>query len=195
MANQYLDTELLDRAIVFAVKAHHNTERRGKGFPYIVHPMEAVEIVATITSDQELLAAAALHDTIEDTDVTVEDIRREFGDRIADLVHAESDQFPEGVSEEDSWHDRKQAAIDRLAAASHDAKIVAMGDKLSNMRAIARDYAMKGDELWKIFHAKNKADHEWHYRGLAASLSELSDTFAYKEFVRLLDEVFPPHNE
>lgn len=194
MANQYLDTELLDRAIVFAVKAHHNTERRGKGFPYIVHPMEAVEIVATITSDQELLAAAALHDTIEDTDVTVEDIRREFGDRIADLVHAESDQFPEGVSEEDSWHDRKQAAIDRLSAASHDAKIVAMGDKLSNMRAIARDYAMKGDELWKIFHAKNKADHEWHYRGLAASLSELSDTFAYKEFVRLLDEVFPPHN-
>ncbi len=194
MANQYLDTELLDRAIVFAVKAHHNTERRGKGFPYIVHPMEAVEIVATITSDQELLAAAALHDTIEDTDVTVEDIRREFGDRIADLVHAESDQFPEGVSEEDSWHDRKQAAIDRLAAASHDAKIVAMGDKLSNMRAIARDYAMKGDELWKIFHAKNKAEHEWHYRGLAASLSELSDTFAYKEFVRLLDEVFPPHN-
>ena len=194
MANQYLDTELLDRAIVFAVKAHHNTERRGKGFPYIVHPMEAVEIVATITSDQELLAAAALHDTIEDTDVTVEDIRREFGDRIAALVHAESDQFPEGVSEEDSWHDRKQAAIDRLAAASHDAKIVAMGDKLSNMRAIARDYAMKGDELWKIFHAKNKADHEWHYRGLAASLSELSDTFAYKEFVRLLDEVFPPHN-
>ena len=194
MANQYLDTELLDRAIVFAVKAHHNTERRGKGFPYIVHPMEAVEIVATITSDQELLAAAALHDTIEDTDVTVEDIRREFGDRIADLVHAESDQFPEGVSEEDSWHDRKQAAIDRLAAASHDAKIVAMGDKLSNMRAIARDYAMKGDELWKIFHAKNKADHEWHYRGLAASLSELSGTFAYKEFVRLLDEVFPPHN-
>lgn len=193
MANQYLDTELLDRAIVFAVKAHHNTERRGKGFPYIVHPMEAVEIVATITSDQELLAAAALHDTIEDTDVTVEDIRLEFGDRIADLVHAESDQFTEGVSEEDSWHDRKQAAIDRLAAASRDAKIVAMGDKLSNMRAIARDYAMKGDELWKIFHAKNKADHEWHYRGLAASLSELSDTFAYKEFVRLLDEVFPPH--
>ena len=192
MANKYLDTELLDRAIIFAVNAHHNTERRGKGFPYIVHPMEAVEIVATITPDQELLAAAALHDTIEDTGVTVEDIRREFGDRIAELVHAESDQFTEGVSEEDSWHDRKQAAIDRLASASHDAKIVALGDKLSNMRAIARDYAVQGDELWKIFHAKDKSDHEWHYRGLAASLSELSDTFAYREFVRLIDEVFNP---
>ena len=190
MANKYIDTDLLDRAIIFAVRAHHNTERRGKGFPYIVHPMEAVEIVASITPDQELLAAAALHDTIEDTDVTVEDIRREFGDRIAELVHAESDQFTEGVSEEDSWHDRKQAAIDRLAAASHDAKIVAMGDKLSNMRAIWRDYQIKGDELWSIFHAKDKADHEWHYRGLAASLSELSNTFAYQEFVHLIDDVF-----
>ena len=190
MANQYLDTALLDKAIIFAVNAHHNTERRGKGFPYIVHPMEAVEIVSTITSDQELLAAAALHDTIEDTEVTVEDIRREFGDRIADLVHAESDQFTEGVSEEDSWHDRKQAAIDRLVAAPMDAKIVAMGDKLSNMRAIWRDYQVIGDELWNIFHVKDKASHEWHYRGLAASLSDLSDTFAYREFVRLVDEVF-----
>ena len=190
MANKFLNTDLLDRAIVFAVQAHHNTERRGKGFPYIVHPMEAVEIVATITPDQELLAAAALHDTIEDTDVTVEDIRREFGDRIADLVHAESDQFTEGVSEEDSWHDRKQAAIDRLRHASHDAKIVAIGDKLSNMRAIWRDYQVKGDELWSIFHVKDKASHEWHYRGLADSLSELNDTFAYQEFVRLINDVF-----
>ena len=190
MANKFLNTDLLDRAIVFAVQAHHNTERRGKGFPYIVHPMEAVEIVATITPDQELLAAAALHDTIEDTDVTVEDIRREFGDRIAELVHAESDQFTEGVSEEDSWHDRKQAAIDRLRHASHDAKIVAMGDKLSNMRAIWRDYQVKGDELWNIFHVKDKASHEWHYRGLADSLSELKDTFAYQEFVRLINDVF-----
>ena len=190
MANKPLDTELLDKAIIFAVKAHAGTERRGKGFPYIVHPMEAVEIVATITPDQELLAAAALHDVVEDTDVTADDIRREFGERIANLVVAESDVFVEGVSEEDSWHARKQAAIDRLARASHDAKIVAMGDKLSNMRAIARDYAVKGDELWKIFHAKDPKDHEWHYRGLADSLSDLKDTFAYKEFVSLIDQVF-----
>ncbi len=195
MANKYLDTDLLDRAIIFAVKAHHNTERRGKGFPYIVHPMEAVEIVATMTSDQELLAAAALHDAVEDTDVTVEQLRAAFGDRVAELVHAESDQldgqvFTGAANEAETWHQRKQAAIDRLAMASHDAKIVAMGDKLSNMRAIWRDYQMKGDELWQIFHVKDQASHEWHYRGLAASLKELEDTFAYREFVRLIDEVF-----
>ena len=190
MANKPLNTELLDRAIIFAVKAHAGTERRGKGFPYIVHPMEAVEIVATITPDQELLAAAALHDTVEDTDVTINQIREEFGERIANLVASESDVMIQGVSEEDSWHARKQAAIDRLTRAPHDAKIVALGDKLSNMRAIARDYAVKGDELWKIFHAPDPSDHEWHYRGLAASLRELSDTFAYQEFVALIDQVF-----
>ena len=190
MANKPLDTALLDRAIIFAVRAHSGTERRGKGYPYIVHPLEAVEIVATMTADQELLAAAALHDTVEDTDVTVEQIRAEFGDRIAALVAEESDQFEAGVSEEDSWHARKRAAIDRLATASRDAKIVALGDKLSNMRAIARDYAVKGDELWNIFHAKDPKDHEWHYRGLADSLRELEDTFAFKEFERLINEVF-----
>ncbi|MBO4469577.1 MAG: bifunctional (p)ppGpp synthetase/guanosine-3',5'-bis(diphosphate) 3'-pyrophosphohydrolase [Bacteroidales bacterium] len=190
MANKPLNTELLDRAIIFAVKAHAGTERRGKGYPYIVHPLEAVEIVATMTKDQELLAAAALHDTVEDTDVTVEQLRAEFGDRVADLVASESDQFEAGVSEEDSWHARKQAAIDRLARASREAKIVALGDKLSNMRAIARDYKVQGDALWNLFHAKDPQDHEWHYRGLADSLRELEDTFAFKEFEKLINEVF-----
>lgn len=181
---------MLDRAIIFAVHAHAGTERRGKGFPYIVHPMEAVEIVATMTPDQELLAAAALHDTVEDTDVTIDQIREEFGERIASLVASESDTFEEGVSEEDSWHSRKRAAIERLANASHDAKIVALGDKLSNMRAIARDYSMQGDSFWNLFHAKDPKDHEWHYRGLADSLRELSGTFAYQEFERLINQVF-----
>ena len=190
MANKPLNTELLDRAIIFAVKAHAGTERRGKGYPYIVHPLEAVEIVATMTADQELLAAAALHDTVEDTEVTVDQIRAEFGERIAALVADESDTFEAGVSEEDSWHSRKRAAIERLARASHDAKIVALGDKLSNMRAIARDYAIKGNELWNIFHAKDPKDHEWHYRGLADSLRELEDTFAFKEFESLINQVF-----
>lgn len=192
MANRPLDTTLLDRAIVFAVRAHAGTERRGKGFPYIVHPMEAVEIVATMTRDQELLAAAVLHDTVEDTDVTVGQIRSEFGDRIASLVASETDIVTDGLSAEDSWHDCKQAAIDRLARASHDAKIVALGDKLSNMRAIARDYAQQGDRLWNLFHAKKPEDHEWHYRGLADALSELRDTLAYKEFECLINQVFPP---
>ena len=190
MANKPLNTELLDRAIIFAVHAHAGTERRGKGYPYIVHPMEAMEIVATMTADQELLAAAALHDTVEDTNVTVEQLKAEFGERIATLVADESDVMPEGMTEEASWHQRKQAAIDRLAKASHDAKMVALGDKLSNMRAIAHDYAEIGDALWNRFHAKDPKDHEWHYRGLANALSELKGTEAYREFESLINQVF-----
>ena len=190
MANKPLDTELLDRAIVFAVRAHAGTERRGKGFPYIVHPLEAMEIVATMTPDQELLAAAALHDTVEDTDVTIAQIQTEFGDRVAELVAMESDEPHQSRDSIENWRARKQTAIDRLARASRDAKIVALGDKLSNMRAIARDYAEQGDNLWNLFHAKDRKDHEWHYRGLAASLRELQETFAYKEFEQLIKQVF-----
>lgn len=190
MANNPYNTELLDRAIIFAVKAHAGTERRGKHFPYIVHLMEAMVIVATITPDQELLAAATLHDTVEDTDVTIDDIRAEFGDRIASIVAHESEERPEGITAEDSWHDRKQAAIERLAKAPRDAKIVALGDKLSNIRAIASDYAEIGDALWERFHAKDPKEHEWHYRGLADSLRELHDTAAYQEFESLINQVF-----
>ena len=190
MANNPLNTDLLDRAIIFAVKAHAGTERRGKGFPYIVHPMEAMEIVSTMTADQELLAAAALHDTVEDTDVTVEQLREEFGDRIADLVSAESDVVDEGVSEEDSWRARKEAGIQRLARAGRDAKIVALGDKLSNMRAIARDYATQGDAFWSIFHAKDPKQHAWRYRALADAMRELEGTAAFSEFESLIDKVF-----
>ena len=148
MANNPLNTELLDRAIVFAVRAHAGTERRGKGFPYIVHPLEAVEIVAT---------------------------------------HEKNDSV-------DNWRARKQLALDRLKRASRDAKIVTLGDKLSNMRAIARDYAEQGDQLWNLFHAKNSKDHEWRYRGLAEALRELQDTFAYKEFEQLINNVFSPNS-
>lgn len=190
MANKPLDTALFDRAARYAIEAHADTERRGKGFPYIIHPMEAAAIVATITADPEILAAAILHDVVEDTDRTVEDLRAEFGDRIAELVASESEDPMAHLSEEASWHARKQAAIDRLANAPHDAKIVAMGDKLSNMRAIARDHELIGDEIWNLFHTKEKSEHEWHYRGLAASLSDLSGTFAYREFVALIDQVF-----
>lgn len=182
---------MLDKAIIFAVNAHKGTERRGKGFPYIVHPLEAVEIVATMTPDQELLAAAALHDTVEDTDVTIEQIREEFGERIASLVQAETVQTKQGESEADSWRSRKQRAIDTLASASRDAKMVALGDKLSNMRAIWRDYTEIGDKLWDRFHAPGgKKDHEWHYRSLANCFLDLSDTFAFRELMSLLDKVF-----
>ena len=186
---QHIDTSLLDRAITFAVKAHQGMERKGKGFPYVVHPMEAVCIVATMTNDQELLAAAALHDVIEDTDTTADDLKKEFGERVAMLVEAESDDKT-GGSKAETWHQRKQDTLDRLRNADLDIKIVALGDKLSNMRAIAHDYAVLGDELWNRFTVKDPAEHAWRYHALAEALNDLSDTDAYKEFYTLVNKTF-----
>ena len=188
--NSPMNTLLVDRAIIFATKAHHDTERRGKGFPYIIHPLEAMTIVATMTNDSEMLAAAVLHDTIEDTDATFDDIKREFGERVAFLVANETDvkQAPDG--QKLPWKDRKQRDLDNLRNASREVKIIALGDKLSNMRAIARDYHTLGDSLWQMFHIKDKATHAWRYRSLRDALGELSDTFAFQEFDRLVNDTF-----
>lgn len=191
MANQPLDTTLVDDAIRFAVDAHAGTERRGKGFPYVIHVLEAMAIVATMTNDPELLAAAALHDTIEDTDVTAEELRARFGPRVAALVEAETDRLYEADGRDVDWRTRKQEGLDRLARSPREVKMVALGDKLSNMRAIAQDYRQIGDRLWDRFHAPaGRADHVWRYKSLAAALSELKDTDAYQEFCTLIDEVF-----
>ena len=186
----HMDTSILDKAIVFAVNAHKGGERRGKGFPYIVHPMEAVAIAATMTDDQELLAAAALHDTVEDTEVTLKEIEREFGKRIARLVEAESDIVFEGKSRAESWRLRKEETIGRLSVAPNEVKIVALADKLSNIRAIYRDYQSIGDKVWDLFCVKDVASHEWHFRGLARALSSLKGTFAYNEFEELISKLF-----
>lgn len=193
MKEKSVDSSLLDRAILFAVKAHADTERKGKGFPYIVHPLEAMAIVATMTNDQELLAAAVLHDTIEDTDTTMEQLCAEFGPRVAKLVETETDQHF-SVDKALTWHQRKQESLNRLASASRDAMIVALGDKLSNMRGIAQDYAALGDELWQRFNVKTKADHAWRFRQLAEVLKPLGETFAYQEFRKLVTQVFGEEN-
>lgn len=180
---------MVDRAAAFAIKAHSGIARKGKGYPYSLHVMEAAAIVATMTDDAEMIAAAFLHDVIEDTDYTYDDILKEFGKRIADFVLSESDA-PDDGSRSDSWRERKIQTMNRLANSSREVKIIAMGDKLSNMRAIWRDYKVQGDSLWQIFNVKERSAHEWHYRTLVACLSELSDTFAYKEFERLVEDVF-----
>lgn len=185
-----IDTQIVDRAIRFATKVHDGVARKGTDLPYIVHPLEALAIVATITSDQDLLAAAVLHDVIEDAGISIDEIRREFGPHIADIVEGETDQEVQGLSHVDSWRQRKQATVDRLAKASRDVQIVALGDKLSNMRGMARNLRQQGDRLWQRFNEKDPRQHAWYYHQLTKSLSPLSDTDAYREFLELVKQVF-----
>ena len=83
--------ELVSEAIVFAVKAHDGMRRKKSESPYILHPMEAAVIVGTMSDDQNLIAAAALHDVVEDAGVTIEEIEERFGARVRELVASETE--------------------------------------------------------------------------------------------------------
>ena len=181
---------ILDEAIIFAVNAHKGQFRKGTDIPYIVHPMEAAAIVATMSTDEEIIAGAVLHDVLEDTETTPEQIRAVFGNRVFSLVAVESENKREDLPAEDTWEIRKQETLQELAGASIEAKMIALGDKLSNIRAIHRDYIKLGDKLWERFNQKDKCKHQWYYSGIADGVAELSETPAFQEYKKLVALTF-----
>ena len=180
----------LDQAVVFAVNAHSGMKRKGCTTPYIVHPLEALTIASTLTDDVDVLCAAVLHDTVEDTDTTISDIKELFGDNVARLVASDSENKREDLPSSETWEIRKTESLTFLEKADKDEQIIALSDKLSNMRAIYRDYQILGEKLWDRFNVKDKQKHAWYYCGIATKLKDLADTFAYKEYVELVKKVF-----
>lgn len=179
-------TKMIDKAILFATNAHKGMVRKGSAMPYIMHPLEAAVIVSQLTNDPELIAAALLHDTVEDCEaISIEDIRMAFGERVAALVGAESEDKTK------TWEERKSHTIVFLKnQATEEVKIVALGDKLSNMRSLVRDYKSQGDKLWERFNMKDKAKIGWYYKGVGESLASMSQYPAYREYVQLVEELF-----
>ncbi|HZJ56941.1 MAG TPA: HD domain-containing protein [Clostridia bacterium] len=181
---------IIEKAIIFATEKHYGAVRKGNGIPYIVHPVEALAIAASMTCDPEILAATVLHDVVEDTAVTVDQIEGEFGKRVASLVAwASEDKMPH-IPPEKSWKIRKDATIKGLESASLDKKIIILADKLSNMRSLHQGIIRSGDEIWERFNQKDKGMHEWYYRAILERLSDLSESIAYQEFSSLIDRVF-----
>lgn len=182
---------LLDHAIIFATKAHSGTTRKGTNVPYIVHPIEAAAIVSSMTDDEEVIAAAVLHDVLEDTDATEEDLYARFGRRITELVINESENKRRTLPAALTWKTRKQETITFLETrADRDAKMLALADKLSNLRAIHRDVCIIGDKVWERFNEKDKNMHAWMYRSIAEALRELSYHPMWQEYDRLVRTVF-----
>ena len=180
---------LVTQAAVFAANAHDGATRKGSGIPYIVHPMEAASIAATLTDDPHVVAAAVLHDVMEDCGVSFEELRARFGERVATLVRDESQS--EGPDSRAPWSRRKREAVRRLARGSRDAKIICLSDKLSNMRAIYRDVLREGDAVFLRFNQHDKRQHAWYYRSCAALMEgELGQTMAFAELSRLIALVF-----
>lgn len=152
--------------------------------PYIYHPMEVALLVARMTRDEEVIAAAYLHDVLEDTPVTAKELGQMFGERVLALVLEETED------KSLSWEERKANTICHLEEASFDVKILTLADKLSNMRATARDYLCMGDEIWARFNEKRKDSHKWYAKGILDGLRDMEAYPEYQEYKDLYQFVF-----
>jgi (p)ppGpp synthase/HD superfamily hydrolase len=156
---------LIDAALAFAAVAHQGQKRKGTGIPYIVHPVGVMLVLLQSgVTDPEVLAAALLHDTLEDAGVTQAELREKFGERVAEIVA--------GCSEPDkraSWEVRKQHTVAYLQTAPRAVQLVAAADKLHNLRSLAADYAEMGEALWQRF-KRGRVETAWYYRAVIDSL-------------------------
>ena len=183
--------ELLSRAIEFAVKAHDGMRRKTKEIPYILHPLEAAVIVGTMSSDQNLIAAAALHDVVEDAGVTLDEIANLFGERVKELVASETEDKREELPAADTWKIRKEESLEVLKNTNDLAVLMVwLGDKLANMRAIYRDFKVEGDVMWQKFNQKDKGEQAWYYLSILDLTKRLSHTAAWVEYKALIEIVF-----
>lgn len=180
---------MVKKAAEFARKVHEGKLRKGSMVPYIVHPFEAAVIVSGMTDDPEVISAALLHDVIEDAGISYEELKMQFGSRVADLVLAESEDKSR------TWKERKSATIEKLRSAGRAEKLICLGDKLSNLRSTAADMLLWGDGVWQKFRVTDKNEHAWYYRGVFEQLGELKEELAYQESVSLLHRIFDQEEE
>ena len=183
--------ELVSEAIAFAVKAHDGMRRKKSEAPYILHPMEAAVIVGTMTNDQNLIAAAALHDVVEDADISIEEIEQRFGKRVRELVQSETEDKRADLPPTETWRIRKEESLNVLRNTEDIAVLMVwLGDKLANMRAIYRDFKVEGEAVWQRFNQKNVSEQAWYYRSIVELTGRLSDTSAWLEYKTLTELVF-----
>src|SRR5437868_947783 len=130
------DLEIIKRAYDYSLK-HHTGQNRASGDPYLVHPVEVAIVLAEMKLDAHAIAAALLHDAIEDTEATHDDLRKEFGDQIAAMV--------EGVTKIDkiefaSREERQAENVRKMVLAMVDdirVVLIKLADRLHNMRTLA----------------------------------------------------------
>jgi (p)ppGpp synthase/HD superfamily hydrolase len=170
---------MLFKAIKFAAKAHDGQYRKGTNIPYMSHLMNVMKTLCETGCDTEIVAAGILHDVIEDTPVTIEQVEKKFGKRVAVIVTgaSEPDHLRKGKDEKASWLVCKRHTIDYITnEATLEQLLVACADKLDNTTAIKQDYQTIGEKLWERFNAP-KSDQQWYYTALAAALEKRSKEF------------------
>ena len=183
--------DLIEKAIIFATKAHSGQKRKLNNTDYILHPLEVAATIASITPKEETIVAGILHDTIEDTSATLGEIEEQFGMEVAKLVLSETENKMRSEKQEDTWMIRKKDSLKILEETDlMDVKILWLADKLSNLRSIHQTYLLIGDDLWQQFHQRDKSKHRWYYQSILRDVKELENTAAYQEFLFLFNAIF-----
>ena len=183
------------KAIEFAAKAHDGMERKKDKTPYILHPLEAAVIVGTMTEDRDVISAAVLHDVVEDTDITIEEIEEKFGPRVRFLVESETEDKRADLPPEETWRVRKEESLKELASCGDtDVLMLWLGDKLANMRSFYRIRKTEGDSMWQTFNQKDPLMQKWYYSTIAELTSPLRAHSAWIEYNELVKIVFGKGN-
>ena len=152
------DSTKIEKAISLTLRVHKYQKRKGDGVtPYAVHPIGVALVLARYTNDKDILAAAILHDVLEDTDYSPRKIEKIFGRRVLKLVQDVSDKRPK-----DPWSKRKDAYLKHLKKASKDACLIACADKINNLESIAECYKKFGDSIWTRFSAPKEKKIEFY---------------------------------
>jgi (p)ppGpp synthase/HD superfamily hydrolase len=176
--------EIVEKALQTASKAHEGQYRKLTDIPYITHPVAVGMLLMKAGYLDDVVAAGILHDTVEDTALTLEDLKREFGEKIAEIVA--------GCSEPDkslSWEKRKEHTIDFLKTASMEIRAVACADKLHNIRSIRSDYEQVGDAVWDRF-KRGKEKQKWYYTNVVESLGTEGNFSLLEELSKEVDLLF-----
>ena len=158
-----LMSETLERALRWAAACHRGQTRKGGDIPYFEHAAAVALILHRLGCDEDVVVAGALHDVVEDTDATLDDVRARFGPDVARTVALCSETKHDDHGAKRPWLVRKTEYLDRLAASgSTAAKAVALADKLHNLVCIACDLR-DGVDLWSRFNA-DQHQALWYYR-------------------------------
>jgi (p)ppGpp synthase/HD superfamily hydrolase len=149
------------KAIEFSTKAHAGQYRKGTKIPYITHLLNVAKILIEHECPEPVITAGILHDTLEDTPATADDIRDSFGNEVADLVNAVSEP-----NKSDTWENRKAHTIEHLRTALPEVLMISLADKMDNIKAIREDYEKIGNNVWDRFR-RPKEKQKWYYEALA----------------------------
>ena len=184
---------LLEEAIIYSTVMYQGKVRKINNSPFILHPLEVAQILSAMTDDMEIIAAGVLHDIVEDTDGTLREIEKRFGERVADLVDSETEKDIPVEDRAASWQRRKEESLVKLKASTDvGVKMLWLADKLSNLRSLAGAYGEMGDKIWDQLHQKDPSRHKWYYRTVAEYVEmQLNKTGAYKEYIDRINYIWP----